>query len=154
MKKLRRIRLVLLLVTVGISIACMESINVTCSDGNTSIKKSNIRLMKTSQKRYDVNKAMMDKGDMILSFPNVSTKALSLVNEALNVQSDQFDVHYKKLSPEDKILLIKSSGQYNEDGTKLMLNVPEVTKRLIEVCFTDTYVREYIKSFFKSEDEE
>lgn len=155
MNKLYYTRFILSLVVPIVPLGCMDHrmVNFQTRDGIISVQKSNIPLIKTVSKYYRKYKAKTSDGGIVPLPKNVSKRELCLVNDALNVRPDMFDGYYKTLPQDDRDLLIKASGQYNYDGTKLMLNAPDVTRRLIEVYF-DTGLRDYIKSYFKNEDED
>lgn len=130
--------------------------NVVLFAGDFSVvpvEKSHLPLIKTLYSEYQKHKELADKGGIIPSFKYVSTEGLSLVNDALKVRPDEFPAFYTYLLPEKKNLLIKLSGKYDDKGKKTMLDVPEVTKRLMDVCFPAD-VCLLIKKHFRNEDED
>jgi len=96
---------------------------------------------------------LADNGGIIPSFGHVSTAGLALINDALKARPDEFAVYYTQLTYKDRNLLIKVSGQYDENGKRTMLDVPEVTRRLIDVYFPNDGLCAKVKSYFKDEDE-
>jgi hypothetical protein len=135
----------------------MEKERVIYIMGDVSIiplKESNVVLMKALYKHSQLHQGVINQRGLIPRYEHVSQDALCLVNEALTVRPDQFKDLYNYLPVDARISLIKSSGQYDDKGKKVMLDVPEVTKRLIEVCFTDNDLRNHIKSYLKNEDED
>lgn len=73
--------------------------------------------------------------------------------------SEQFKKHYGCLSLEDRNVLIKLSGQYSGQTIQMgdnsvsipMLNIPELTKHLIEVYIGVHDVRHVLKSYFNND---
>jgi hypothetical protein len=119
-----------------------------------SIKESNLQLMKAWNNHYQKHKEVVDKGGIVPLFKNVSAYQLGLVNDALTIGPYKFGEHYKNLSKKDKSILIKASGQYSKYGKKLMLHVPELTKQLIDVVFTDDGIHTHIKKYLKDNEED
>lgn len=119
-----------------------------------SIPKSNLLFMKALHKHCEDYYRITKRRGIVPRYQHVCSDEICLVDTALTVRPDKFTDYYNKLSKRDRLLLIKASGQYNEDGKKVMLDVPEVTKRLIEVYFTDNGLRNHIKSYLKNEDED
>jgi hypothetical protein len=172
MKKIYHVITVILLMT-SMSVMSMEELitsllskssnkplndnrNVVLFAGSFSIvpvEKSHLPLIRTLYTEYQKHKTIADKGGIVPSFKYVSTEGLPLVNDALKVRPDEFLAFYAKLSPEQRILLIKLSGQYDDKGKRIMLDVPEVTKRLIDVYFP-VDVCKHIKKYFRNEDED
>lgn len=146
----------MLLVTV-VPAVCMEGnslITFKCNPSFIAVKQSNLPLIKTLHAHYQEHKKTATMQGFVPVFPHVSSYAVSIVNSALDVVPDRFGEYYNKLSAPNRTLLIKVSGQYDDDRNKTMLNIPELTKRLIEVYFTDRTLRTHIKSYFKDEDED
>lgn len=120
-----------------------------------SIKKSNLCLIKNLHKHYQQHQNTIKSGGLVPCYKHVSGQAISLVNDALNVRPDRFaGFYHNQLSPHGRNLLIKTSGQYDEKREKVMLDVPEITKRLIDVCFTDDGLRDYVKEYIGKDDED
>lgn len=145
------------MVVVVMPIICMEKGRVVKFFGDihdVPIKESNLQLMKAWNNHYKNHKNVVDKGGTIPMFANVSARALWLVNNALNVRPDQFADYYNRLPSDNRTCLIKVSGQYNDAGKKVMLDIPEITKRLIDVCFEAKDVCNHIKSYLRNEDED
>lgn len=159
MKRLYCIKPVMLLVTMALPVFCMDknfqdTVNFEVEDGIVPIQKSHLPLIKTLDEhycRYIEKKHTL--GKVIPLFKPFTKKQLLLVNDALRVRPDKFREHYGDLSPQNKVCLITLSGHYDESGTQLMLNVPDVTKRLIEVCLPSD-VRSNINRFIKDKDED
>jgi hypothetical protein len=146
-----------LMVAVIMPLFSMEKERVIYIMGDVSIiplKESNVVLMKALHKHSQLHQGIINQRGLIPRYSYVSQDALYLVNEALTVRPDQFKDYYNRLSVHDRVSLIKLSGQYDDEGKKVMLDVPEVTKRLIEVYFTDNGLRNHIKSYLKNEDED
>lgn len=156
--------IIMLLLTVAAPLICMNSSldnddRVVKFVGDFSVicvEKSHLPLIKTLYGEYQEHKKIADKGGIVPSSRYVSTKGLSLINEALKVRPDEFKRYYNTLLPENRTLLIKASGQYDDDGKKVMFDVPEITKRLVDVYFPEEGVGlcTYIKSFIGNEDED
>jgi hypothetical protein len=120
-----------------------------------SIPKSNLVLMKALNRHCQDYYRITKRRGIVQRYQHVCSDEICLVDKALTVRPDKFTDYYNKLSKQDRLLLIKVSGQYNEDGKKVMLDVPEVTKRLIEVYFTDEGLRNHIKkNYLNNEDED
>jgi hypothetical protein len=139
-------------------ILCMDDhhkqiVSFTVKDGIIPIKKANIPLIKKLHEYYIKHKKIADEGKTVPIFSYASKVTLSLVHDALSVRPDKFGDYYNGLSKDHQICLIQSSGQYNQAGKKIMLDVPDLTKRLIEAYFPSD-LRAYIKGFFKNEDED
>lgn len=142
--------------TVVTPLISMERENVVQIMGDVSvlsIKESNLELMQTLYKHCLCDWKKNKRIGLVPRYSHVSPDEISLVNQALTVRPDQFADYYNQLSQQNRLSLIKTSGQYNEAGKKVMLDVPEVTKRLIEVYFDDD-LRNYIKSYLKNEDKD
>lgn len=138
-------------------IICMEKGRIVKFVGDISIipiKESNVMLMKALHQHCQGYKEVVDRGGLVPQYPHVSSEVLCLVNNALNVRPDTFADFYHTLSQRDRDLLIKVSGQYNQSGKKVMLDVPEITKRLIDVYFTDDGLRNHIKKYICKDDED
>src|SRR5438445_101188 len=144
------------LMSMGPSKLLVDNSNVVLFTGEFSVvpvEKSNLPLIKALYPEYKKHRMLADKGSVVPPLEHVSVAGLPLVNAALKVRPDEFTAYYTNLPIEDRILLIKASGQYDDKGNRTMLNVPEVTKRLIDVYFTNDVLRTKIKSYFKDEDE-
>lgn len=117
------------------------------------IKESHVRLMKQLHRHAQKDPDVVKRGGLVERYPHLSSEAMVLVHDALKVRPDKFKDYYNKLSEEKCHLLIVSSGQYNAEGKKVMLDVPEVTQRLIDVYFSDD-LRKYIKKYIGTDDED
>ncbi|HSC25085.1 MAG TPA: hypothetical protein VLB80_02610 [Candidatus Babeliales bacterium] len=151
-------QLIFLLISVIIPLICMEYdhnvVNFMGDCSVVSIKKSNVVLMNRLYNHYLKNKEEADRGCMVPRLSYISGQALNVVHNALTVRPDKFKNYYDKLSQNERTLLIKTSGEYNDEGKQVMLDVPEITKRLINVYFDDNNLCDHIKSYWKDEEEE
>jgi len=95
---------------------------------------------------YKKYKNDVDAGQIIPRFAHVSPEGLRLVNDAMSIDVDKFADFYKKLSLQNKRLLINVSGEYGNTPQEMMLNIASLTAQLVEVYFTED-LRKYIKSY-------
>jgi hypothetical protein len=149
--------LIIMMTIVVTPLVCMEkkSIIQFMGDPVVSIKESNLCLMKTLHKHYKQHQNATKSGGILPRYEHVSEQAIALVNDALNVRPDKFaDFYQNQLTPFGRQLLIKASGQYDEHGKSVMLDVPEITKRLIDVYFTDAEFNKHIKQCIGKDDED
>lgn len=140
---------------ISLTVYCMNNeyrmINFMGDFSAITIPESRLRLMGLWKDHYKKHKTIVDKGGLVPLFANISAPILSLVNEALQVGPYKFAQYYAELSPHNKRSLQIASGIYNEDGKASMLNVPELTKQLLELYF-DADVRGQITKYDKNND--
>src|SRR5260221_799837 len=143
----------LIMAMVVMPLFSMENERVVQIKGDVSviaIKESNLALMKALHTYTQFHKGKIKQCGIVPRYPYVCSDEICLVDTALTVRPDQFTDYYNKLSKQDRLLLIKASGQYNEAGKKVILVVPEDTKRFFEDYFTDNGLRKLIKSYLKN----
>jgi hypothetical protein len=101
-----------------------------------SVKKSHVQQMQYLNYYYQKHKSIADKGGIIPEQPYVSPQAITLVTDALDARVDTFADYYKKLSAKEKALLVKVTGTYDHCGRQIMLDVPKITRRLVDICLS------------------
>jgi hypothetical protein len=161
---------IVVLLTSAVSLICMNGsldlaalpahdnrvVKFATRDSVVCVDKSHLPLIKTLYSEYQKQRNVADKDGIIWLERYADTDGLPLINEALKVRPDEFQSYYNTLSPNNRTLLIKASGQYDDKGKKVMFDVPEITKRLIDIYFPEKGVglRTYIQSFLGNEDED
>jgi hypothetical protein len=152
MKKL----LCLFIMTLTMSIIGMElepAIPFKLSKGIVAIPERNLPFITTLHNHYLRHKQKADVEGIVPLLNNVSAHAVKLVNDALNVGAYKFAEHYNSLSADDRTLLVKAAKQYGDDGTTVMLDVPELRKQIDALSCVksddNNDDREYVKNYFK-----
>lgn len=111
-----------------------DAVSIRVRDGICPVKKNLIPLiggLAAYHHKYGNHIAKNKKTPIF----NVEKKTLDLVCGALHERPDTFGTFYGALLPEDQKLLIEQSAFCEQRGDKknIMLHVPEIGKRIIEV---------------------
>jgi hypothetical protein len=143
MKKLRYFHLLAAFISTGVfsfSLLSMDKyklVSFRTDDGIVKIEKKNIPLIGALYERYDLFQKSIFKNDPHVIIPllkGVTTRRVYLINAALNARPDTFKDYFQQLKEDDQNELMELFPVYPCAGQKVVLHVPEITKKLIAAC--------------------
>jgi hypothetical protein len=111
-----------------------DAICIRVKDGICPVKKNLIPLIGGLAAYHHKYGTDIAKNRKVPVF-NIEKNKLDLVCKALYERPDTFDTFYHKLSREDQKILVECAGfcEQRSDKKNVMLHVPEIGKRIIEV---------------------